>query len=205
MSASVTEIEGKPKAKRPLVNATRLRELVDYDPHTGIFIRKITCRGGSAGSIAGKRHCEGYLQLSIDGRCYFLHRLAWLYVYGEFPSDQIDHINGDRADNRIINLRPATHTENMRNRCRHRNGSSGFKGVYRERGKWCARITIRAGRRLYLGRFDTPEEAHAAYFAAAQKHFGEFASDGTEANGDKPLGTYPSRREAANAIMARVS
>jgi hypothetical protein len=158
----------------PSAFTERLRELVHYDPTTGVFTRKVLCGGRVEGSIAGTLHCDGYLKFSVDNRLYLAHRLAWLFVYGEWPPNQIDHINGNRADNRIVNLRLATPAENSRNRRRHQNNISGFKGVIRQRAKWHAQIMVN-GRWHRLGGFSTPEEAHAAYCEAAPKFHGEFA------------------------------
>ena len=103
----------------------------------------------------------------IDEREYSAHRLAWLYVHGAWPTGQIDHINGDRGDNRISNLRdvtPALNTQNQRRAARS-NKSSGLLGVTANRGRWLAQISI-GGKSRNLGRYATPEEAHAVYVAA---------------------------------------
>jgi hypothetical protein len=94
----------------------RLKELLHYDPETGIFTN-LTQRGGHAkkGAVAGTKNSIGYVCIRIDYDQYRAHRLAWLYVYGEFPEKFIDHMNEIRDDNRIINLRLATHQENLHN------------------------------------------------------------------------------------------
>lgn len=108
------------------------------------------------------------------GKSYKAHRLAWLYMHGELPDKSIDHINGLKTDNRIANLRLATNAQQKQNRPRNLNNSSGYKGVARAETKWRARINAN-GRHYYLGRFDTPEDAHNAYVAAAHRLHGEFA------------------------------
>lgn len=115
-----------------------------------------------------------YLGAGLDFKRFYLHRLAWQYVTGHPPADQIDHINGDKHDNRFENLREATASTNGANM--HGRSSSGFKGVYLEKrsGRWFSAICVR-NKRMHLGTFGSPEEAHAAYVAAAAKHFGEFA------------------------------
>jgi hypothetical protein len=113
----------------------------------------------------------------IDGKRYYAHRLAWLYMTGKFPDQQIDHIDQDGTHNIWRNLREATNTQNAAN-SRRRNNASGFKGVFWQRSRrWRASIMVNS-RRIHLGYFNTPEEAYAVYLAAAQKYFGEFANGG---------------------------
>jgi hypothetical protein len=126
------------------------------------------------GDVAGSLNRQGYIRIAIDYKYYLAHRLAWLYVYGEWPSGRLDHRDLDRANNRIANLRPATDMQNCANAKRRVDNSTGFKGVSTRQGRYIAQIN-RDGRRICLGRFDTPEAAHEAYKAAALKHFGEFA------------------------------
>jgi hypothetical protein len=107
---------------------------------------------------------NGYIRIGINNKLYVAHRLAWLYVHGEFPESEIDHINGDRADNRILNLRKATPAENSQNRARYCSNSSGFMGVYfnKRHKKYCARIN-HLGKKKHLGLYDTAELAFEAY------------------------------------------
>lgn len=159
--------------KRMSITAERLQELLDYDPETGFFTWK---KGPRAGSIAGYwRTCDGYNSIMLYKKNYLGHRLAWLYVYGSMPEQEIDHINGIRADNRLVNLRKATRAENAAN-CRKRSSISKLKGAFwqKDRNNFMAKIEVN-DRQIYLGRFPTAEEAHAAYCAAAKKYFGEFA------------------------------
>lgn len=149
---------------------TRVRELLDYDPMTGIFRwRKNRSRGVKAGDIAGSTYGAGYWRLSIDDQRIKARRLAWFYVYGVWPTLDIDHHNGDKMDNRIANLREATVQQNKQNTHRaNRNNQSGFLGVSPAGHKWQAMI-FHDAKAHYLGRFDTPEQASVAYLAAKRR------------------------------------
>ena len=138
-----------------------------YDPHTGVFRWAVNRRGKSlAGCIAGSLHSTGYVHISLCGRLYKAHRLAWLFVYGTWPTCHIDHINGDKQDNRIANLREATRSENRQNlRLPYKNNKSGLMGVSAEKSRWRA-VIHKDGRQNRLGSFATPQEAHAAYLEA---------------------------------------
>jgi hypothetical protein len=153
----------------------RLRSRVSYDPATGNFVR-MTRKGLKRDDLlAGTITYAGYVSISFWGKKYQAHRLAWLFTYGNWPVDELDHINGNRSDNRIVNLREATSTENKRNRVA-KVGSSAFKGVYWEKTKrkWVARIKI-ASRTRHIGCFDKEEAAAKAYDAEAASCFGPFA------------------------------
>lgn len=162
-----------------------IRELLSYDPETGQFtwLRRPgsdrctnTWNTRFVGTVAGSINDQGYRVICIDRSDYRAHRLAWLYVSGEWPPAEIDHINGDRADNRIANLRQASRAENMRNCRKRRDNTSGRKGVSwdnRDR-KWYAKIKVNS-KDTYLGVFDCPDEAAAAYEAAAERLHGQFA------------------------------
>ena len=154
-----------------MITQKRLKELLDYDPETGVFTWRVG-RTGTAknGSVAGSFDSDGYSQIKVDNRLYKSHRLAWLYVHGEFPLHQIDHINRVRTDNRIENLRPATNLENHQNQSKRRDNTSGVVGVYwhkRDR-KWQASIRLN-GRHIHIGCFDTIEKAAAARTRAKAK------------------------------------
>ncbi len=142
---------------------------VEYDPGTGAFTWRTSTRGHKAGAVAGSRHKgTGYVSLSIAGRRYLAHRLAWYAVYGEWPPEGIDHINGVRHDNSIANLRPATRSQNQQNlRVAMRNSGTGLLGAFHHKstGKFMAQIA-HEGRQMYLGLHATPEAAHSAYLAA---------------------------------------
>lgn len=154
-----------------MITVEKLRALFNYDPDTGVFTR-LTRRGRfPAGSVAGHlRGKDGYLTIMIDGREYPAHRLAWLYTHGRWPTVDIDHKDGIRHNNRLLNLREATGSINAQNRHKASSlSSTGLLGVYMNRGAPRARITIHGGRRIDLGRFETPELAHAAYIEAKRK------------------------------------
>lgn len=161
-----------------LVSAERLRAVLRYEPDTGDFFWRsdVMCYGGGkpAGSIAGLTS-KGRHYIGIDGRRYAAHRLAWLYMTGEWPTE-IDHKNQDATDNRWANLRLATRSQNNANVGLKSHNTSGLKGVSwdRDRQLWKAQISVQTKRRM-LGRFPTKEEAHAAYVAAAVDAFGDFA------------------------------
>lgn len=159
-----------------MLTVERLRQVLHYDPTTGIFTWLVaTARQINAGDIAGSLDGDGYLAIQIDTRRYKAHRLAWLYVYGVWPIHQVDHKNCRRSDNRVANLREATNQQNSANSSLGRNNSSGFKGVFcRHNNRWEAAIKVN-GKYKSLGCFNTPGDAHTAYEIAAQHHFGEFA------------------------------
>jgi HNH endonuclease/AP2 domain len=154
------------------IDSTKLRELLDYNPDTGVFIWKVKpCKNKNAGIEAG---CisTGYRLIKVLKKYYQAHRLAWLYVYGEFPSKFIDHINGNPLDNRIVNLREATNYENSQNIYKPQsNNTSGFLGVtyMQKKKKWRAKIAVE-GKRLSLGYYKSPEDAHKAYIEAKRKY-----------------------------------
>lgn len=149
-----------------------LRTRLDYNPETGIFTRNPSAYKTGAKSKVGTVCAGGYLQIFVLDYPYRAHRLAWFYVYGLWPAEEIDHINGDPLDNRICNLREATHHQNTLNVKSW--ASCGYKGVSKKRSRWIARICYN-GHQVVLGIFDFPEDAHAAYCAAAVKLHGEFA------------------------------
>lgn len=136
----------------------QLKEALHYAPDTGVFTRlKASTNSVRVGDIAGTLNKKlGYVELSVLGYRTYAHRLAWFYVHGEWPKE-IDHINGDRADNRISNLRPATKKQNCENKGLHPRNTSGFRGVHQcpKTKMWVARITNH-GRGKYLGHFKTP-------------------------------------------------
>ena len=167
-----------------MITAELVRELLEYSPETGLFRWKERPSRSSwkaiwPGKVAGSLDSKGYLRFQVAGRTHKAHRLAWLYVHGEWPKGEIDHIDGDRSNNAIANLRVATARQNQQNKTAKVN-ASGFRGVSKMGRKWRALVTIN-GRRTHVGIFDTPEAASAAYEAAAAEHYGEFAYKGRSA------------------------
>jgi hypothetical protein len=160
-----------------ILTQTKLKELLDYDPETGTFIWKVN-RGGRfrAGKEAGWPNELGYRIITIGRKTYRGSHLAWLAVHGRLPAEEMDHINGEPTDDRISNLRPATSSQNKWNTRIQKNHSGALKGAYfhKPTGKWRAQI-MKYRKLHYLGLFDTPEEAHAAYDRKARELFGEFA------------------------------
>lgn len=168
------------KVKKPLTTAKRARELLQYDPDTGIFIWRQhpnPKRGGviRVGDPAGTADRYGHIIITIDGRHYRAHRLAFLFIEGEWPQGHVDHRNYNPSDNRWSNLRCASQAQNMQNRPAQKNNTSGYKGVslHRKTGKWAAEVQANGVRRR-LGLFPSPEEAHAAYTKAAREMHGDF-------------------------------
>ena len=158
-----------------------VKELWEYDPKTGNFIwkvdrsfRKIKCK------IAGTTHPSGYVYLIFKRSRYSAHRVAWLWMTGEWPEDQIDHINRIRDDNRWKNLREATASQNLANYDKPKDNTSGFRGVdfAKKKNKWRARIMIN-GKRIELGYFNTAKEASEVYLKFYVNYFGEFTFDPT--------------------------
>lgn len=147
------------------LDSTRLRELLKYNARTGAFVRRHPGVSRPAGGI----NALGYHQISVDGMLYYGHRLAWLYVYGEWPAGCVDHINGDRADNRLRNLRVGTRGQNLQN-MRHPKSTNPYLGVSLHKASklWHARIQVR-GVVTSLGYHKTPETARAAYIAAKRR------------------------------------
>jgi hypothetical protein len=150
--------------------ADRLRQLFLYDPDTGVFVRKIGVRGGPVGAVAGYVNTHlGYVLIGVDRRLYYGHRLAWLYAHGVWPSLTIDHINGDRADNRLSNLRDVTHLVNCQNVRKARSGThSGRLGVCKNRDKWQVKIRV-DGKSKNIGTYKTIDEANSAYITAKRQ------------------------------------
>jgi HNH endonuclease len=158
------------------LTSIRLQELLDYDPISGIFKWKISRRCIKAGDVAGYKNANGYMIVMIGGKNYRSHRLAWLYMTGNWPREQIDHINCIRDDNRFINLREATQVENSRNTKIKACNTSGFKGVnwLASRNQWMVSIRTGYGQKT-IGYFRTLNDARSAYRSAAKKYHGEFA------------------------------
>jgi hypothetical protein len=159
--------------KESFLSHDTLLNTLDYDTTTGIFTNKYTRGRAKQGSISG---CiskgKGYLSIMVNKYSYYAHRLAWFYVYKVWPEGFLDHINGNKLDNSISNLRECTQSQNMHN-VAPRINKVGFRGVSSVRGLFQARITI-DGVRKSLGYFKTAEEASSAYESKAKECFGEF-------------------------------
>jgi hypothetical protein len=154
-----------------MITQERLKQVLHYAPDTGVFTWKVGKRGCSAGSVAGhvcKR--DKYRLIGVDTKLYFAHRLVWLYMYGSFPKNQIDHINRNRSDNRLSNLRDATNAQNSQNASLRKDSTSKVRGVhwYKRRSKWQVYINVN-GRRSFIGYFSDKSDAVAAYSAAARE------------------------------------
>lgn len=149
------------------ITAERLRELLSYDPETGAFAW-IASRGGriQPGRPAGSFGKHGYMQIEVQRRKYLAHRLAWLYVTGVWPDDEIDHIDTNKANNAFGNLRASGRVANCQNhRVARRDNKSGYLGVSKKKNRWVSVIHI-GGKQMHLGYFNSAEEASAAYVAA---------------------------------------
>lgn len=148
---------------------TRLKELFDYDPETGAFTRLKCKRSDRVGQVAGHINKKGYVVISVDNRLHYAHRLAWVYIHGMWPTDQIDHRDTNKANNRLDNLREANDSTNQQNRrTAKRNTASGLLGAYQSRAGWSSRIRV-DGKTTYLGTFTSAELAHQAYLAAKRQ------------------------------------
>ena len=148
-----------------MLDQATLQSLLNYDSSTGEFSWK--CYGRYSCKKAGSPHSRGYVSVAVLKKKYLAHRLAWLYIHGEFPKNQLDHINRNRSDNRIDNLREATNSENCQNKTILKNNTTGYLGVTRKSGRVGYESSIAFnGKSRYLGTFKTPELAHAAYLQA---------------------------------------
>lgn len=163
------------------ITAEWLRSVLDYDPESGIFRWKHcpaasrAWNGKFAGRVAGSPDRKGYTLIMVRNKRMFAHRLAWLWVYGEMPPDQIDHRDRVKSNNAISNLRLATGLENARNKGKPLKKSTFPKGVefFPNTGRWRARLWV-GGKGRHLGYFDSADEAEEAYLAAAKEQHGEF-------------------------------
>ena len=164
-----------------LITAEEARALLNYDPNTGEFTWKVS--HGSNGKIregkkTGVKHNKGYVKICINKRQYQAHRIAWLITHGKWPTGVIDHIDRDRSNNRLSNLRDISSVENSHNSIKATSLSkSGLRGVYMKKGseRWCA--SIRANGEIHaLGWFDSKELAYAAYLDAKAKYHPSYSS-----------------------------
>jgi hypothetical protein len=154
----------------------RLKAVLDYNPKTGVWTRLVDGRWSKVVQRnAGYLSKQGYVIVLFNGKNRKASRLAWLYMTGSWPKRDLDHVNGNRSDDRWSNLRLATRVQNIANGRIRKDNTSGFKGVsFRKHDrKWVPQLRFR-GKAKYLGCFDTPEKAYAAYLSAARKTFGEY-------------------------------
>lgn len=162
-----------------MITQLELKACLSYDRDTGIFFWTSPKKGRKPGAQVGSPNGNGYLRIGINGADYFAHRLAWLYCFGQWPKGVIDHINGNRTDNRLCNLRDVTQVENMLNvhmpRC---DNTTGYRGVslHKQSGRFSARLKA-GGKYKHLGLFDSAANAHAAYLAAKASAWRSEAED----------------------------
>lgn len=155
----------------PVLTFKRANDLLSFDGDTGVLRwRRRATRGAVAGCLAP----DGYVKVKVDQRQYQAHRVGWLLATGSWPDGELDHADGDRSNNKLSNLRPATSAENKFNTGARRNNKCGLKGVCFSRGKWRADIR-RQGAKSFLGYFPTAAEAAGAYANAAVSAHGDFA------------------------------
>lgn len=162
------------------ITQERLIELFNYDLETGLFSRKVKIGNNcKMDRPVGRISTGGYLMCKIDGVYYTHHRLAWLYVYGKWPLDQLDHIDCNKLNNSILNLREASRSQNMCNKNKMSHNTSGYKGVFwdKQSQKWKAQITINKKQKC-LGRFDCPKKAYEVYCEKAKELHLEFHNFG---------------------------
>jgi hypothetical protein len=164
-----------------MLTQVRLKELLHYDPETGKWTWLVTRGAAHIGDVVSCKDARGYIQFNVEGKLRKAARLAWFYMTGEWPPDEIDHKDRNRLNNRWDNLRLATHSQNMANRNVSSNNLIGIKGVMAVRSMkskpFRARVLI-DGKSKHLGYFATSELANAAYMKAASEYHGEFAYDG---------------------------
>lgn len=155
-----------------------LKERLIYDPETGIFVWLDSLGGVKLGSVCGHVNNRGYVRITIDGRRHRAHRLAWLYVYGKFPRDQIDHIDGNPSNNKMSNLRECTGSENSQNARIRKDKKLRIKNVYFHKKSGRYRVQVTSNKRRYEKVFDVLEDAAADALRARKEMHGQFARHG---------------------------
>lgn len=159
-----------------MIELSLLRNILKYDPETGLFFWLVSRTNTiKIGQLAGSPHNKGYWQISINGKKYLAHRLAWFYMTGEWPNPEVDHEDLNKRNNKFSNLREATRNGNVQNVGNRKNNTSGFKGVswnaYSK--KWMAQIQFNKTSKI-LGHFDDKESASICYSNAAKWYHGKF-------------------------------
>ena len=153
------------------ITQDKLKQLLDYNPETGVFtwvVRKARCI--HIGDVAGG-NCHGYIRINISGDIYAAHRLACLWMTGDWPADQVDHINHDRSDNRWVNLRQVSQVTNLKNQSLYKNNTCGVTGVYWAENRKKYEASIRVDKKLiHIGRYSLLSDAKAARKAAEIKY-----------------------------------
>lgn len=161
---------------RQTITLERLHAVARLDADQGRFFA--TCQRGPlvVGDMMGRERKDGYRTVCIDGVDYLEHRLVWFWTHEEWPKGDVDHREGYPNENRPGDIRDSTRSQNLANSKRPKHNTSGFKGVawHSKAKRWRAEISVNR-KRIYLGLFDNPVEAHAAYCIAADQHHGEFA------------------------------
>lgn len=158
------------------LSVSEVRRVLSYDPLTGCFMWVVRPSNFvKMETEAGRITPNGYRRITVFGREYYAHRLAWFWCFGEWPPEFLDHINGDTLDNRILNLRPASNSQNQGNSSKQINNKTGYKGVsYKKKDKRFQATIRHDGKTVFLGLFTHAEQAHEAYLSAAKRIFGEF-------------------------------
>lgn len=158
------------------IDIEHAKSILDYNPETGIFTKSVDSGKFKKGDIVGYKNNRGYVFICLGRTKLRAHRLAWAMHYGRIPLDEVDHINGIKFDNRIINLRECSSSQNKANVGLHYTNNSGFKGVSwrKANSKWKAQIQ-KNKKTIYLGCYENIEDAAKAYQEASKIHYGEFA------------------------------
>lgn len=154
-----------------MITQDRLKAKLSYSPDTGLFTRAVDCGSRFKAGTESGTLSNGYRQIQVDGKLYRAHRLAFLYMLGEYPKNDVDHIDGDRDNNKWSNLRPATRAENLRNAKIKNTNKSGFNGVCwsKSRSKWEVHVTVDCVH-IFLGEFHCKLDAIAARIRANKKY-----------------------------------
>ena len=159
------------------MDQSKLKDKLSYNRYAGEFFWLAKKGRYTCNDTVGYLSKRGYLRIKLNGKYYLAHRLAWLYVTGEWPKKFIDHINRDKSDNRFLNLRDVTHSQNQHNRLKQGKTKSKYKGIthIKKPDKWQAQICVNS-KSIYLGRFKTEKEAGESYITACKKYHGDFAT-----------------------------